>query len=169
MKKALGKLQSSSDIRGIALKNEEKEVTLNEEIVRVIGKAFPVYMAKKLGKSQKDMKISVGSDPRLTGEKFKGIFIEELANSGMEVYDFGISTTPSMFMSTVFEKYSCDAAVMFTASHLPFYYNGMKFFTREGGFEKEDIKQLIALASTNNEETKIIKKGKINKSSILKD
>ncbi len=35
---------------------------------------------------------------------------------------------------------------MFTASHLPFYYNGLKFFlTREGGLESSDIRDIIAL------------------------
>ena len=169
MEKVLGKLQSGSDIRGIAIQYEDKEVNLSRENVGLIAKGYIAHISEKLGKSPEDIKVSVGTDPRLTASKLKCKFIEELMDSGMEVYDFGISTTPSMFMSTVFEKYTCDSAVMFTASHLPFYYNGMKFFTKEGGFEKEDIKQLISLASVNNEEQKIIKKGKMNKTSILKD
>ncbi|MBP9479078.1 MAG: phosphomannomutase/phosphoglucomutase [Sebaldella sp.] len=169
MEKVLGKLQSGSDIRGIAIQYEDKEVNLSRENVGLIAKGYIAHISEKLGKSPEDIKVSVGTDPRLTASKLKCKFIEELMDSGMEVYDFGISTTPSMFMSTVFEKYTCDSAVMFTASHLPFYYNGMKFFTKDGGFEKEDIKQLISLASVNNEEQKIIKKGKMNKTSILKD
>lgn len=169
MEKVLGKLQSGSDIRGIAIQYEDKEVNLSRENIGLIAKGYIDHISEKLGKSPEDIKVSVGTDPRLTASKLKCKFIEELMDSGMEVYDFGISTTPSMFMSTVFEKYNCDSAVMFTASHLPFYYNGMKFFTKEGGFEKEDIKQLISLASVNNEEQKIIKKGRMNKTSILKD
>ncbi len=169
MEKVLGKLQSGSDIRGIAIQYEDKEVNLNRENVGLIAEGYIAYISEKLGKDPENVKISVGTDPRLTAGKLKCKFIEELLDSGMEVYDFGISTTPSMFMSTVFEKYSCDAAVMFTASHLPFYYNGMKFFTKEGGFEKEDIKKLITLASAGSEGNKTIKKGKINKISILKD
>ena len=169
MEKVLGKLQSGSDIRGIAIQYEDKEVNLSRENVGLIAKGYIAHISEKLGKSPEDIKVSVGTDPRLTASKLKCKFIEELMDSGMEVYDFGISTTPSMFMSTVFEKYTCDSAVMFTASHLPFYYNGMKFFTKDGGFEKEDIKQLISLASVNNENQKIIKKGKMNKTSILKD
>ncbi len=34
---------------------------------------------------------------------------------------------------------------MFTASHLPYYYNGLKFFTREGGLESSDIRDIISL------------------------
>ena len=35
---------------------------------------------------------------------------------------------------------------MITASHLPYYRNGLKFFTKEGGLEKGDIKELTKLA-----------------------
>lgn len=41
---------------------------------------------------------------------------------------------------------------MITASHLPFNRNGFKFFTGEGGFEKADIKEVLALAATAHEE-----------------
>lgn len=43
--------------------------------------------------------------------------------------------------------YEYDGAVMITASHLPFNRNGFKFFTRDGGFEKADIAQLLKLAA----------------------
>ena len=36
---------------------------------------------------------------------------------------------------------------MITASHLPFNRNGFKFFTRDGGFEKANIAQLLKLAA----------------------
>ena len=43
--------------------------------------------------------------------------------------------------------YQYDAAVMITASHLPYNRNGFKFFTKEGGYEKKDITELLALAA----------------------
>jgi phosphomannomutase len=61
-----------------------------------------------------------------------------------------MSTTPAMFMTTVLENYQCDGAVMITASHLPFYHNGLKFFTIEGGCEKEDIAAILQLASQDD-------------------
>jgi phosphomannomutase len=36
---------------------------------------------------------------------------------------------------------------MITASHLPYNRNGFKFFTKEGGYEKRDIKELLGLAA----------------------
>ena len=69
---------------------------------------------------------------------------------GVRVYDFAIASTPAMFMSTVTDGYSCDGAIMLTASHLPFNRNGLKFFTAQGGLNKPDITQILALASENN-------------------
>lgn len=40
----------------------------------------------------------------------------------------------------------CDAGVMVTASHLPADRNGFKFFTKDGGFDKPMIKELVEYA-----------------------
>ena len=58
--------------------------------------------------------------------------------------DVGLATTPAMFMATQFPTLQCDAAIMITASHLPYYFNGLKFFTAEGGAEKEDIRYILS-------------------------
>ena len=39
---------------------------------------------------------------------------------------------------------------MITASHLPYNRNGFKFFTRDGGFEKKDITELLAKAAAEH-------------------
>ena len=44
-----------------------------------------------------------------------------------------------MFMSTIFEDFKCDGAVMITASHLPYNRNGFKYFSKNGGLDKEDV------------------------------
>ena len=41
-----------------------------------------------------------------------------------------------------------DSGVIITASHLPYNRNGFKYFTREGGFEKGDITDLLQRAAT---------------------
>ncbi|MEE3362434.1 MAG: hypothetical protein VZQ84_02620, partial [Anaerovoracaceae bacterium] len=54
-------------------------------------------------------------------------------------------------MSTIFEGYLCDGALMVTASHMPPDRNGLKFFTRRGGLEKEDIAAIIKSAGSTEE------------------
>ena len=49
-------------------------------------------------------------------------------------------------MSTIFEDFKCDGAVMITASHLPYNRNGFKYFSKNGGLDKEDIAKIIKTA-----------------------
>ena len=43
--------------------------------------------------------------------------------------------------------YEYDGGIIITASHLPFNRNGFKFFTKEGGLEKANIKDLLQRAT----------------------
>ena len=47
--------------------------------------------------------------------------------------DLGLCTTPAMFLTTVTGERPLDAAVMITASNLPWNRNGLKFITAAGG------------------------------------
>ena len=70
-----------------------------------------------------------------------------MTSSGCDVLLTGLSSTPSMFMILQEEDIGCDAAVMVTASHLPYQKNGLKFFTKEGGPEGKEIAALLQAAS----------------------
>ena len=139
------KLQNGSDIRGIALEGiEGQHVNLTEQASRDIGRGFALWLAEKLGK--KDLHVAVGRDSRLSGETLCGWICDAMAKEGIAVTDLGMASTPAMFMSTVTEGYNYDASVMITASHLPFNRNGYKFFTKDGGLEKQDIKAILTYA-----------------------
>ena len=84
---------------------------------------------------------------------------------GINVTDFGLASTPAMFMSTITDGYKFDGSVMITASHLPFNRNGFKFFTDKGGLEKQDIKEILAYAE-GNEKTGL-QGGKLNKGEFM--
>lgn len=70
----------------------------------------------------------------------KKAVIESLTGLGVRTFDCGLASTPAMFMSIVFPDTAMDGAIMLTASHLPFNRNGMKFFTAQGGLEKQKSK-----------------------------
>lgn len=143
------KLQNGSDIRGVAIAVEGgKPVDLTEEAVRAIGGAFAGWLQSRLGEGVK--RISIGRDSRLSGEQLSAWLRDSLSAAGMEVTDFGLCTTPAMFMSTVMEGWEFDGAVMITASHLPFERNGFKFFTAKGGLEKQDIAAILASAGAGD-------------------
>lgn len=142
------KLQNGSDIRGIAVAGVPgDEVNLDETAAFRIGLAFADWLADKTGKDTDELRISIGRDPRISGEALARAFAMGAYQEDADVMDCGLASTPAMFMSTVFEDFECDGAVMITASHLPYHRNGFKFFTKEGGLGKADIKAILEAAS----------------------
>ena len=144
-------LVSGTDIRGIVSEFEGKKVNLTKNEVEFIGKAFGNWITKKYGRKSelenRKIKVSVGYDARHTGPEFSKILRNVLKNMEIDVYDCQISITPSLFMTTIFENYKADGAIMITASHLPSYYNGLKFFTTEGGLEKTDVLEMLEMGN----------------------
>ena len=143
------KLQNGSDIRGVALEGiEGQHINLTESACRDIGRGFALWLIKKTGKTS-GLRVAVGRDSRLSGETLCKWICDAMVQQGLDITDFGMASTPAMFMSTVTEGYTFDGSVMITASHLPFNRNGFKFFTAEGGLEKGDIKQILEYAAGN--------------------
>lgn len=141
-------LQNGSDIRGIAIATPQNEVTLTEERVTKIGSAFLTWLREKgTSKENKTIKIAIGQDSRLSGDALKQALIKGMEQASVEIIDCGLATTPAMFMATVYPEFQVDGSIMITASHLPYEYNGLKFFTAAGGAEHEDIERILELAT----------------------
>lgn len=141
------KLQNGSDVRGVAMDGVEGEkITLTDDITMKIAYAFGLWLKAKLGKDT--LTVAVGRDSRLTGPKLAQAACLGLVSTGNQVYDCGLATTPSMFMTCIDPEMNCDGAVMITASHLPFNRNGIKLFTKDGGLNKEDIKEILTEAES---------------------
>ncbi len=146
----LKKLQNGSDIRGIAIESGDEKVNLSPEIASMIGSAFIKWLSENRNVGAENLKIAVGVDSRITGPVLKRGIISGIVKSGASAFDCGLASTPAMFMSTVIEEFRCDGSVMITASHLPFNRNGFKFFTSDGGLEKDDIKKILDIASSED-------------------
>ncbi len=141
------RLQNGSDIRGVAIGGEDgREVNLGREETLRLTSAFAKWLSEKEGKAFEDITISVGHDSRLSAEKLKSAICDALASLGIRTLDCGLASTPAMFMSTIFEEFKCDGAIMITASHLPYNRNGFKYFSKEGGLNKADITDIINTA-----------------------
>ena len=157
---AYSRLQNGSDIRGVAIAGVEGQpLTLSPAVAFFIGKGLVEFLRRKQRGGGKDgdktspfPRIAVGRDPRLSGPMLEGALAAGVAAAGGQVARCGLATTPAMFLACVAEGHAYDGGVMITASHLPFNRNGFKFFTAEGGFEKGDIKDVLALAAEAHEE-----------------
>jgi phosphomannomutase len=145
------KLQNGSDIRGVAMDGIEGEsINLTSMEAEKIAMAYVKWLSNNLQTPKDQFKIAIGMDSRITGPNLKTGILNGIVTQGGHGIDCGLASTPSMFMSTIFDTINCDGSIMITASHLPFNRNGMKFFTKSGGLDKADIKAILTLASEDN-------------------
>lgn len=142
------KLKNGTDVRGTAIAAEGDAVTLTDEAVTKIAKAFYRFAAARADKE--NVTIAVGHDSRLSAQRIVHSFAEGVLSCGGNVIETGLSTTPSMFM-LLQDNFGADASVMVTASHLPYQKNGLKFFLPEGGLEGKDVEEILRLAATIDE------------------
>ncbi|WP_156019158.1 phosphomannomutase/phosphoglucomutase [Streptococcus ruminantium] len=141
-------LQNGSDIRGIAIATDEYAVNLTTQATQNIVRGLIQWLIQdpELAQiyQQGQLTIGIGRDSRLSGPDLVSTFTEEAVRLGIQMIDFGIATTPALFMSTQYPQFKCHAGVMITASHLPYYFNGIKIFSANGGAEHDDIDFILS-------------------------
>lgn len=142
--KSYKSLKSGTDVRGIAVRTEDYDVTLTIDAIIDITKAFLKWLADKTGKTE--LRIAVGNDSRISSEAIYAAVQRSVTDSGCTVVRTGLSTTPSMFTLLKESDLNCDASIMITASHLSYEKNGLKFFTPEGGLSSDDVDEILFLA-----------------------
>lgn len=97
------------DVRGIVPDQ------LNEEVVRAIGAAFAEFCQAP--------KIAIARDMRVSGEQLSTAFMDGARALGVGIVDLGLGSTDMLY----FASGELDMpGVMFTASHNPATYNGIK-------------------------------------------
>ena len=78
----------------------------------------------------KTKKILVGKDTRRSGYMIENAIVSGLTAVGFDVIQIGPMPTPAIAFLT--ENMRCDAGIMISASHNPYYDNGIKFFDGQG-------------------------------------
>lgn len=102
----------------------ETNVTLTSDAAYKIGRF--------LGSRAKS--VAVGKDTRLSGGMLEAALCAGLTSSGADVFLLGVIPTPAVAFIT--EKHGFDFGMAITASHNPFYDNGIKIF--RGGKKLDD-------------------------------
>lgn len=116
------------DIRGIA------DEDLTDDVVYTIGRSYGSYVLK-----DDNHKVVVGYDNRLSSERINSILIKGLTDSGVNVIDLGLVTTPMLYYAKYY--YNIYTGIMITASHNPKEYNGFKMsFSKIGNAYGQLIK-----------------------------
>ncbi len=138
-------LESGTDIRGVAVAGiAGQPMNLTSDVVSKAAQGYVEWLHRKAGVSMADMKIAVGHDSRISAPRLREAVLAGISKMGATVLDCGLSTTPSMFLTTV--DLGCTGAIEITASHHPYHRNGLKFFTRAGGLDHDDIREILGYA-----------------------
>mgnify|MGYP002855289118 CR=1 FL=1 len=141
-------LQNGADIRGVASEGIIGEkVTLTSDKVSAIGRGFVQWLWQRLGKHP--LRIALGTDCRITGPHFILDLEQAITHMGCDVLHCGLTSTPSMLISTKLPEINADGAIMLTitGSHMSFNGNGMKFFTSGDGITPKNLEEIIHYAS----------------------
>lgn len=139
------KLKSGSDVRGVAV---GEGAVLTADVAKTLGVAFARYVAQKTGKAVSQLRIALGRDSRVSGPALLLAAAEGIAAAGAQAVDYGMCTTPAMYMAILTEGFAPDASIMVTASHHPWQLNGLKFFTEEGGLGFHELDDVLAIAQS---------------------
>ena len=118
----MGRIFGTDGVRGIA--NEKLDVELALAISRAAG------MIIKTHDLEERPKILVGRDTRLSGEMLQCAVAAGLSSVGCDVELLGVVPTPAV--AYLVKRLGADGGVMITASHNPFMYNGIKYFSATG-------------------------------------
>ena len=119
-----------NDIRGIYPEQ------LNEFTISKIAKAIAVKCKKENIES-----ISVGRDGRLSGESLLSSFCDSLIDSGINVTNIGMVTSPMLYFEAKTNK--TKSGIIITGSHNPKNHNGLKMVVNDRPVSGIEILSLI--------------------------
>lgn len=125
----MGRYFGTDGFRGEANKN------LTVEHAYKVGRFIGWYYHQITGKK---CKVVIGKDTRRSSYMFEYSLVAGLTASGADVYLLHVTTTPSVSYVTRTEDFDCG--IMISASHNPFYDNGIKLINGNG--EKMDEKTI---------------------------
>ncbi|GAA3636807.1 phosphoglucosamine mutase [Lactobacillus hamsteri] len=122
----------------------EANKTLTPEMAFKLGRDGG-YVLTKEKKDDKQARVLVSRDTRISGEMLEYALISGLLSVGIEVLEVGVISTPGL--SYLVRAQGADAGVQISASHNPVEDNGIKFFGSDGlklsDAMEEEIEELI--------------------------
>ena len=111
---------------------------INGEMFFKFGLAAGTYFKNLKKKKQTAI---IAKDTRLSGYTLEPALVSGLASAGMHVYTLGPLPTNGLAMLT--KKMKANMGIMITASHNPYYDNGLKLFGPDGLKLSEKIEKKI--------------------------
>lgn len=133
--------------------------TLTVDHAIKIGKFLGYYFSNTLG----NVRCVIGKDTRKSGYMYEYGLVAGLTSTGVDVSLLHVTTTPSISYITRTEKF--DFGIMITASHNPYYDNGIKVIDRDGFKMSEKILQMVEDYIDGKIDIELAKNDKIGRAS----
>jgi len=140
---------------------------INDDIAYKVGRGFATILQKENPKQQ--LTVVVSRDMRPSSEQLQKNLIKGLTDSGLDVVDIGLNTTPTFYFGVSY--YQHDGGIQITASHNPSEYNGFKLARSKArplgeGTGMEELREIVSTENFINTQNK----GKVEKfTQTLKD
>ncbi|MFZ5844173.1 MAG: phosphoglucosamine mutase [Pseudomonadota bacterium] len=112
------------------------EFPINPEFVMKLGWAAGKVLANGSGS-----KVLIGKDTRTSGYMFEAALEAGLSAAGVEAHMLGPMPTPAIAYLT--RTLRAQAGIVISASHNPYYDNGIKFFSADGFKLPDDVEARI--------------------------
>ncbi|MBD3250641.1 MAG: phosphomannomutase/phosphoglucomutase [Candidatus Pacebacteria bacterium] len=133
---------------------------LNKQVAYRTARAFATLIQRE--NPGKELQIVVSRDMRPSSPELRDEIVKGLVDSGVEVIDIGLQSTPTFYFAVGYYDY--DAGIQITASHNPAEYNGLKMVRSKGrpvgaGTGMEELCEMAAVQDFNDGS----QKGKVTK------
>jgi len=137
----MGRLFGTDGVRGVA------NLDLTPEMAFYLGRTG----SGLLGQGSERPVFVVGRDTRLSGPLLESALISGIISTGASVFRAGVMTTPGVAFLT--RELGASGGVVISASHNPFQYNGIKFFSPIGEKIPEALEAAIEDAILSGRDT----------------
>ncbi len=133
----MGKYFGTDGFRG------EANVTLTADQAYKVGRFLGWYFGrlKRMAGDDSAPRIVIGKDTRRSSYMFEYTLIAGLTASGADAYMLHVTTTPSVAYIARVDSFDCG--IMISASHNPYYDNGIKLINSRGEKVDESLTSLI--------------------------
>ncbi len=143
----MGKLFGTDGVRGMA-----NEGNMTAEMVLQIGRATAYACKEHHSEKGTRPRIIIGKDTRLSGYMLENALTAGITSMGVDVLLLGPIPTPAVAFIT--QSMRADAGLVISASHNPYYDNGIKIFARTGyklpDEMETEIEDLVLSGRINN-------------------
>ena len=117
----------------------EANINLTADHAYKVGRFLGWYFAeknKREGKNERS-RIVIGKDTRRSSYMFEYALVAGIVASGTDAYMMHVTTTPSVAYIAKVDNFDCG--IMISASHNPYYDNGIKLINSKGEKIQDDV------------------------------